>query len=345
VTWLLLLFAAIVAAAIFVGIAYARGWTWTGFARERDHDGETVRPPKTLWDWLQLLLVPFALAAAAFVLNQLQSDREQRREDRRASNQRSQNTDAKREDVLRDYLQQMSDLMLDRDLLRSRRQAEVRALARALTLTAVRQLDGGRKGQLVRFLAEADLIHMSDPKVYLGSADLRGIALQGANLADVQFAGANLSEANLRGAHFAQADFSGTHMWRADLSGAQVSTTIRPGRKPLPPNVRFEHAGLVEARFVDAKLIAANFGGADLRRASFRGADLFQAVFSRACITGADFTGAYLRSARLDAGGEDVDFSEADTHGADAGGKANFPSGWRIAGQKLSRDDRESVCG
>jgi hypothetical protein len=42
---------------------------------------KSAQPAKTLRDWFQLLLIPLAPTAAALALNQLQSDREQQRED------------------------------------------------------------------------------------------------------------------------------------------------------------------------------------------------------------------------------------------------------------------------
>lgn len=51
-TWWIVGVAGIAAFVIFAILAYALDWEWTGF------------PGNTLWDWLQLLLVPLALNAA-----------------------------------------------------------------------------------------------------------------------------------------------------------------------------------------------------------------------------------------------------------------------------------------
>src|SRR5207249_3674034 len=102
----------------FIVLGYRRKWRWTGFTERPGTD--PPQPGKTLWDWLQLLLIPVALAALAFLLDNSQSNREQKREDQRAERQRTIAADAAREDVLRTYLSQMSDLMLDRKLLRAR---------------------------------------------------------------------------------------------------------------------------------------------------------------------------------------------------------------------------------
>jgi hypothetical protein len=157
------------------------------------------QPAKTLWDWLQLLVIPLALAGLAFLLNQSQTDREQRREDQRAARQREIAADATREEALRAYLRQMSDLMLDRELLRSRPLDDVRAVARTVTLTTVRRLDGERRGVVVRFLAEARLIARGQTKVDIQSANLRFAYLPNAQLEGVNLVLADLPGADLRG--------------------------------------------------------------------------------------------------------------------------------------------------
>jgi hypothetical protein len=119
-----------------------------------------------------------ALAAAAFALNAWQGDREQKREDRRPRDTRLIAIDARREEVLRAYLQNMSGLMLHEGLVRSPRYSAVQKVARTVTLTALRRLDPERKGLVVRFLDEARLIDASSPKVNLRGADLRRIRLR-----------------------------------------------------------------------------------------------------------------------------------------------------------------------
>src|SRR5712691_7995737 len=63
---------------LFFALAvYRFGWDWTGFT------GYSLPTPqyqrgKTLWDWMQLLLVPVMLAIGGFWLNQIQKERELR---------------------------------------------------------------------------------------------------------------------------------------------------------------------------------------------------------------------------------------------------------------------------
>jgi hypothetical protein len=63
----------------FALTVYWLGWDWTGFTSATGptlKPNEQYRPAKTLWDVLQLLIVPFILAIGGFWLNRIQKDRE-----------------------------------------------------------------------------------------------------------------------------------------------------------------------------------------------------------------------------------------------------------------------------
>jgi uncharacterized protein YjbI with pentapeptide repeats len=72
-----------------------------------------------------------------------------------------------------------------------------------------------RKGNVVQFLYESDLITKGRVVVDLTGADLIGAYLRGAYLSRATLSGANLGLANLRGANLRGAYLSG-----ANLSGA-----------------------------------------------------------------------------------------------------------------------------
>jgi hypothetical protein len=179
----------------------------------------------TLWDWIKLLVVPGAIAGVGLWFNRQQQERQREVEDRRTQ-------DA----VLQAYLDQMGQLLLDKDkpLRQAVRSDPVSTLARSLTLTALSQLDGRRKGILIGFLSEAFLIQgrpglvwegsgprppdQSRPIIELTGADLSGIVLSEASLGRVQ-----LGEANLRGAILPGADLSNAVLFDADLTNADLS--------------------------------------------------------------------------------------------------------------------------
>jgi uncharacterized protein YjbI with pentapeptide repeats len=298
----------------FVILAYRRQWHWTGLPAPPDASaGAEDRGAKTLWDWLQLLGIPVALAVLAFALNDAQSNRDQLREDqremqqrrfegRRAAQQRATAVDAERENILRTYLAQVSDLMLDRRLLRSKPGANVRNVARTATLTAVRRLDGPRRGLMVKFLAEARLLRRKGASgiVRIDSADLRGadlrdailiradlnrVNLTGADLSEayllrVHLRQTNLSRANLSEAYLSEGDLRLANLSRADLSRADLTAT------------ELGHADLSSANLSRADLSSADLSRADLRRANLSKANLSGANLLRAKLSGANLSGA-----------------------------------------------------
>jgi len=95
---------------------------------------------KTVWDWLQLLIVPLMLALITVVFTWQQNNRQNELEAQRArqaQNIENQRAKAERElanqraldEELRAYLDQMSHLLLEKDLRGSKEDSVVRTLA------------------------------------------------------------------------------------------------------------------------------------------------------------------------------------------------------------------------
>src|SRR5919107_516244 len=116
--------ATVVVAAVVVMIRVGQHYQWTGFGEsvQPKSGDQEIRPRKTLWDWLQLFIVPLALATLGLWFSVQQDTRQQLLEEQRAQNA-----------ALQAYLDQMSQLMLGGDLLSSPEDSEVRTLARART--------------------------------------------------------------------------------------------------------------------------------------------------------------------------------------------------------------------
>lgn len=293
---------------------FPNSWWWSGTGlgpysapKSPTHDFQGA---KTLWDWMQLLVVPVVLAAAIFFLNRAESRRAQeiaqqnryqdvetaernREQDRRIAE------DRQNEAALEAYLGQMASLLLDRGLRESEFDDEVRAVARAQTLTALRRLDGEHKAGIVQFLYESKLIGRGAVVVDLDNADLRGADLRGTILS-----GAHLSGALLSGA-----DLSGTNLFGADLTRAYLHGT------DLRETVLFE-ADLKGADFTKSDLKEALLTGADVDRTDFREADLTWAYLEKV-----DLSKAIIMTAKL----REVDLRETDLRkgylvGVDLGG-------------------------
>jgi uncharacterized protein YjbI with pentapeptide repeats len=173
----------------------------------------------TLWDWIKLLVVPAVIAGGGLWFNRQQREREVEIADRRAQ-----------DEALQAYLDQMSNLLLEKDLRTAEKDSEVRSLARARTLTVLGRLDPSRKTEVMQFLLESALIQSvddRDPIIALADAELSDAYLVGINLSQNNLAVANLSRADLRGANLRHAGLVGTDLieadlFRADLTGADL---------------------------------------------------------------------------------------------------------------------------
>src|SRR5258708_2079423 len=96
---------------------------------------------KTLWEWLQLLIIPLVLAVGGYLFNFTNSRTE-----------RDLTTDNQREVALKEYIDQLSELLLREHLDELKPEYEtVRKIARIRTLTVLRRLDPDRKRSVIRY--------------------------------------------------------------------------------------------------------------------------------------------------------------------------------------------------
>ena len=243
---------------------------------------------KTLWDWMELLVVPFVLALLVFLLNKSQKDTElkiaelRRIEDRESAEQRANvdreiERDRQRQKALEDYLDRMTELLLENKLRESLPSDEIRSIARTRTLTILRSLDGTRKSQLIQFLYESSLIGwLSEQGVVKPIIDLSFASLENVEIKYGKLDGIDLSKANLRNTDFEMTSLIGANFYLADLDDSDFSYT-----KLMGANL---HAGLKRVNFVAADLEKANLSGADLCGArlwhtNFKGANIQHANF------------------------------------------------------------------
>jgi hypothetical protein len=118
---------------------------------------EEYQPGKALWDWLQLLIIPAFIAFGAVWLTARQNH------DREIAHEQHEHdlniaVDNQREAVLQTYLDKMTELLLEKNLRKSQREDEVRKIAHVRTLAVLPSLDNRRKGIVLQFLYESDLI-------------------------------------------------------------------------------------------------------------------------------------------------------------------------------------------
>src|SRR5215213_1592863 len=272
--------AATAVAAVVVLIRVGQHYQWTGFGEsvQSKPDNQEIQPRKTLWDWLQLFIVPLALAAIGLWFSAQQDAQQQRIEAKRAESEQQIEKQRAQDAALQAYLDQMSQLMLEGDLRSSKVHSEVRTLARARTQTVLGRLDSRRKGSVVQFLYEASLIDKENPVISLSHVPLRGANLSGADLIDADLidadlSGATLNDADLSGADLIDADLSNAHLSNADLDGADLSGA-NLSETDLFGAEMGDGANLSGAILIDATLSDANLSDAYLIDADLSGATL-----------------------------------------------------------------------
>jgi len=217
----------------------------------------------TLWDWIKLLVVPAAIAAAGLWFNRQQQER-QRADDWRQQERALDIADQRaQDDALQAYLDQMS-LMLtnkERPLRRAQPGDDLSVVARARTLTVLtklekkRKLDKDRKGSVLQFLYESGLITKDRRILDLSKADLFMADLYWAKLSEANLHGVYLIKANLIQADLVKADLSGAYLIEADLIRADLSEANLS-------NAWLRHANLSGAKLSNARLRHANLSSA-----------------------------------------------------------------------------------
>jgi uncharacterized protein YjbI with pentapeptide repeats len=269
---------------------------WTGFLNWAGFS------TKTLWDWMQLLIIPGVLLGAGAILNQIQKKREERITQGQKEVEQEVATDNQRESLLQSYLDKMSELLVDKQLLKSEPEEEIREIARVRTLTVLSRLDSPRIRGVLQFLHEASLIDKNKHIIDLHGANLSGAKLSGVNLCDADLRGVDLSGATLFVADLSESNLSESNLFTADLSGAKLS-----GVNLCDADLRGAYLGSVDlskatldgATLSKEDLHNANLNGAALRGANLRGAILYGADLREATLCGADLSGANLSKAYL----------------------------------------------
>jgi len=224
---------------------------------------------KTLWEWLQLLIIPAVLAVGGYAFTYTTSRNERAATEKRTQAERDISLDNQREAVLQDYIDKMAELLLKDHLSELKPEyKEVRKIARVRTLTVLPRLNGNRKGSVLQFLYESNLIDRDNPIVDLNGADLSHADLGCVNWDHTNLRRANLRKANLWGACLDDADLSHANLREADLRAFLMRTTLK------------------NAQLQKADLRGSVLTGTDLTFANLRNADLYDTDLSFTDLTG-----------------------------------------------------------
>ncbi len=224
---------------------------------------------KSLWDWLELLIVPLALVFAAWLLE--------------SSNKRVEwatTADTNRQQMMDGFIVQVKETIAKEGLAALRSDnSDVRSVIKAQVLAVLRALDGTRKGYVLKFLHELGLLK-SPSLLDMPHADLSGADLRRMDLTSISLREANLNKANLTGTILVDARLKGATLVGANLNGAHLM-----------------FADLRVANLTNANLNGADLREADLSRADLTGASLKEAKMWSAKLVNAKITPEQLQTA------------------------------------------------
>lgn len=235
---------------------------------------ETTQSAKTLWDWLNTLIIPVSLAILGLWFQHLQYKQSKRQQ----AFEREIADSNLNEDVLQTYLDRLSELLLGKALnqlkLEDPQRAAAMDIVRARTLSVLRRLDEERKGSVIRFLFDAEFI--TKLKLDLEGADLYSASLRGVDLRGAKLTSVNLTAADLRGANLEGADLSESILVAADL-GTEPQFDRYGTDLYIRPHTNLRAANLIFANLQNANLSDADLTGADLTGSDLTGANLYNA--------------------------------------------------------------------
>ena len=277
--------------------------------------GYTVLAPYTefreqkVWDWLGLGIVSLAIALVGILFNHSQGEQ-----------QKAATREHEQDAALAAYLDQMSDLMIDQQLGKDRRdnlQEHIRKVAEARTITVLLGVDSDHKRRPLKLVYELGLIKTPHPVLKLKNVGLDGADLSELTLRDACLEGADLRRANLHGA-----DLEGSNLYLADLRGANLSGADLSGanltdanflpydeknptawnkhnldkRSTLKNGASFYREGLVAK--VRNELLSRPKRRKELKGTNLSGATLKEARFCSAWLQGVNLSGADLEGAK-----------------------------------------------
>ncbi|CCI23455.1 pentapeptide repeat-containing protein [Microcystis aeruginosa] len=272
---------------IIANVAIVSNWIanfkWSGFQK------------KSFWDWLQLLIVPLMLALGAFYLN--------------SASESSRVQEQIKQEILTDYFSKMQDLIVETKKVKETsgykeshpKDQEVRLLpefkptAQALTLSVLEQLDGKRKGKVITYLAESQLITVDNNK----PSTQPEIKLYGINLDDIELGNKGqrnslnedemtiIDKIKIKNANMKRANLSGLQLLYSELNGSNLENATLE-------NVNFTGSTMIGSRFINGKITDVNFTDVRLGKTIFDNVKLEnikisdKTNFDNACFTKID---------------------------------------------------------
>jgi uncharacterized protein YjbI with pentapeptide repeats len=257
---------------------------------------------ETTRQWISAAGIPVVTLIVGIFFTTRQTNRDFR------LRQESQN----RQELLRNYISDIQQLLIDKNLQELPNNSLISQAASALTVVALRGVGSKEinndevdqeveeaQNTIFRFLASVRLLQGEKPallkgvdleeikklkRAFLLEANLEGAVLKNVDFTEAELTNAILNRANLQQVHLKNAFLVNAQLKNADLTEC---TAVK---------AQFSQADLTNAKLINANLSGANLENAQLFMAKLRGADLCGANLTGATISQTDFTNAKYNS-------------------------------------------------
>ena len=181
----------------------------------------------TVRNWLELLIVPLVLVGIGLLFEMQQSDRQRatEKQQQELAEQRAQ------DEALQAYLNQMSQLMLERKLLEAEPGDPVHTLAQARTSTVIFSLDAEHNESVTRFLINSGLAVRIKASALPEATAFASHAPPGVSASPEVSAPPEASARLLREITLSHATLSDAYLPNADLTYAEGRIGYREGTR------------------------------------------------------------------------------------------------------------------
>lgn len=361
------------------------GWTFIGIGKyevpnKNPNATEPIfyRPAKTLWNLLEVLIIPVFVAVAIWYLDR----QDNQRKEKIADNERKQRTilaqNERMQAVLTDFIEKVSDLILVYEQSNPRNRKHVRNIIHARVIDAAKELDENRKAQVFEFLHTLGRLtplksgprlhnvlaneedHQSSENDYnfqipqkpdgnyqrfpdsiLDRVDFSKIRLKDIRSEPIDISGVRMQDAVVENADFSNCILRGVRFDRAQFDNIQLIDSILDfsyWQQSKIKKSKFTNAKLNEVDFTEAEFIETNLQSAKVKGIKGEKTKWIQIILKDAVLEGGRFTDATFKETVFD----NAKITKIDMERADLRGcsmtDAIF-SGTKLKGAKLQGAD------
>ncbi|NMB86861.1 MAG: pentapeptide repeat-containing protein [Chloroflexi bacterium] len=297
-----------------VYLHYAKGMIWADWTGFGSYTGTLLQDQrsKTLWDWMELLIIPIVLTVGGFFFNWAEKRNDQSVAKQKFEDEQKNSQDQQQETALKNYLDRLTVLLLDKGLANAQNDTAKDHLsvknsciiARTLSLTTLKKLNPERKQSLLLFLYEAKLISGNDPTIDLTGANLSEVNLSGKVLKEINLTGVCLNGTNFESANLTKGSFTGAEMFGAKLNYATLTGAylqkVQFNKAALFRDLHLNNADLSQTKLERVTLVDSELKGANLQNTKMKRATIINVYLNEAILTETDLTQANIRESHME---------------------------------------------